>query len=165
AEAGSGAEHTVKLLAYRSDDDCPYLRYYPAAWPIPVGETERIKWLVVSQGAGFSGLTLEFDLDDPAAVSFRKVSVHAYPFYNGQITAPSALAAWTISAPQAPQAGPLRLAIEPLAIAGVEREARKQIILVVGLELVARSARAFTLRAAIAARSPATELLPLPPPK
>src|SRR5262245_23448991 len=91
AEAGTAAEHAVKLLAYRSDVDCPYLRYYPAAWPIPVGETERIKWLVVSQGAGFSGLTLELDLDDPAAVSFRKVSVHAYPFYNGQITAPSAL--------------------------------------------------------------------------
>src|SRR5262245_8251556 len=161
-EAGAATEHAVKLLAYRADDDCPYLRYYPAAWPLLVGETEPIKWLVVSQGAGFSGLTLELEIDDPAAVSLRKVSVHAYPFDNGQITAPTALAAWTTRPPQAPQEGPLRLTIEPFEIAGIEREARKQIILLVGLELVASNARAFTLRAAIAARAPATELLPLP---
>jgi hypothetical protein len=163
AVAGAGTAPAVELLAYRSDDDCPYLRYYPAAWPIPVGQTQRLKWLVLSQGAGFSGLLLDLAIDDPAAVCIGKVSVHAFPFYNGQITAPSALAAWETTPPRAPQTGHLRLAVEPLEIAAVEPEARKHIILLVGLELVATDARAFTVRAAIAARMPATEFVPLPP--
>jgi hypothetical protein len=33
----------------RSDDDCPYPRYYPAAWPIAVGEAQRDKRLAFSK--------------------------------------------------------------------------------------------------------------------
>jgi len=125
--AGAAPGEPVKLVVYHSDDDCPYLRYYPAAWPIPVGETQRVKWLVLSQGAGFSGLSLELEIDGPTALSIGKISVHAYPFYNGQITSPTPLATWMTTPPRDPQDGALRFAIEPLEIAGVDREARKQI--------------------------------------
>jgi hypothetical protein len=153
----------VKLAVYRSDDDCPYLRYYPAAWPIAVGEAQRVKWLALSQGAGFSGLKVRFGIDDPAAVSIGKISVHAYPFSNGQITSPTALAACVETPPAAPLSLPLELAIEPFEIQSVEAQSRKQIIVLVGLELTSMQERAFTIRPAIAARSPATEPLSLPP--
>ena len=157
-----GAEGAVKLALYRSDDDCPYLRYYPAAWPITVGDSRRVKWLALSLGAGFSGLRLVLDIDDPSAVSIAQVSVHAFPFYNGQMTSMTPIAACVQAAPAPVELSPWQLDLEPLEIPALEAEARKQIIFLVGLEFASTSERAFTIRPAIAARSPATDLLRLP---
>jgi hypothetical protein len=148
--ASRAAAGEIKLAPYLSDDDCPSLRYFPAAWPFVAGAPVRTDWLVVSSGAGFSGLKLTFAISGAPAGLTGKLIVRALPFYNGQITSTTPIASFEQSAPPISD-GAWVFDVAPFAIPDLNPEARNRIILVIALEVA--GAEAITIRPAIAAAS------------
>ena len=57
---------------------------YPASWPIPVGKTENVRWMILSQGAGFNGGTATIRLSGPDGPVFSKGAMRGFKFHNGQ---------------------------------------------------------------------------------
>ena len=87
------------LAYYRSDDDCPQLRFFPAPWPRQPGVPGIEQWAVLCSGGGISGLRLRFCIDGPAPVQLVRVRVRALPFYGGQVTSMTAIAEHEWTAP------------------------------------------------------------------
>jgi hypothetical protein len=147
----------VRLAFYQSDDDCPWLRYFPAAWPFVPGAPVRADWLVVSSGAGFSGVKLTFAFSGAPSGMSGKLIVRALPFYNGQITSMTPIASFEQSAP-AMSDGAWVFDVAPFAIPDLNPEARNRIVLVVALEVT--GAETITISPTIAAASSAPVELP-----
>jgi len=66
-------------------DDTRMLSVYPASWPISVGKTENVRWLILSEGAGFNGGTATIRLSGPDGPGFAKGAMRGFKFHNGQI--------------------------------------------------------------------------------
>ncbi len=92
----------VDLKHLRSDDDCPYHRFFPAAWPVAPGATVRFRWYIVSTGAGFNGLSLRLGVDGPTTPTVEGVGLLAYRFYNGQVTSMTPVASFAGTVPSEP---------------------------------------------------------------
>jgi hypothetical protein len=58
---------------------------YPAAWPMPVGHAEILTWLMLSEGSGFSGGTLELRVSGPGGLRLTRGFLNGAKFHNGQI--------------------------------------------------------------------------------
>jgi hypothetical protein len=100
APGQTGPRDAISLANYVSDDDCPYHRFYPAAWPVATGASARWRWLVTSGGGGFDGLRVALRIEGNASARVQKLSVVALPLYNGQITSMNAVAAFEAVAPE-----------------------------------------------------------------
>jgi hypothetical protein len=111
----------MTLVYYRSDDDCPYLRFFPAPWPRHPGVSDKEQWAILCRGGGISGLRLRLSVEGPAPVRLERVYVRALPFYNGQVTSLTSIAEheWTARDPGA--ACPAELAIEAPGLRGAGR--------------------------------------------
>jgi len=155
APRAAGGE--IKLAPYQSDDDCPSLRYFPAAWPYVAGAPVRTDWLAVSSGAGFSGLKITFALSGAPAGLTGKLIVRALPFYNGQITSTTPIANFEQSAP-AISDGAWAFDVTPFAVPDLNPEARNRIILIIALEVA--GAEAITISPQVATASSAPVELP-----
>ncbi|MBV8564936.1 MAG: hypothetical protein JO273_05725 [Methylobacteriaceae bacterium] len=143
-EPGGG----VTLAYVRSDDDHPYHRFFPAAWPVAAEAAARFSWAVVSSGAGFSGLSLALHLERTSGFAIGGISLRAFPFYNGQITSATALASFDWLAPPDAAASAPDLAVEatPFALPDLDPQSRKQFIVLIAVELRAPAAGAMTIR-------------------
>ncbi|SPE30271.1 hypothetical protein SBA2_50010 [Acidobacteriia bacterium SbA2] len=75
----------IRLADAFDPDDTRMLSVYPASWPIPVGKTENVRWLILSQGAGFNGGTATIRLSGPDGPVFSKGAMRGFKFHNGQI--------------------------------------------------------------------------------
>ena len=62
-----------------------FLRVYPGAWPMPVGNEEILTWLMLSEGGGFSGGKLEFWVTGPDGLRLTRGFLNGAKFHNGQI--------------------------------------------------------------------------------
>ncbi len=81
-EAPSGE---IRLGDYFDSDNCRMRSVYPASWPIPVGSKRLATWLILSQGAGFSGGTVTVRRTGPDTLRLPKAIVAGCKFHNGQI--------------------------------------------------------------------------------
>jgi hypothetical protein len=127
APAATGAT----LAYYRSDDDCPYLRFFPAPWPRHPGVSDKEQWAVVSSG-GISGLRLRLGVEGPALVQVERIHVRALPFYNGQITSLTSIAEyeWKTPYPGAACEPELTLEIPDFVVPATDPQSRRQVILI-----------------------------------
>ena len=75
----------IRLANGFDPDDTPMLFVYPASWPIPVGKPKNVKWMILSQGAGFSGGTATIRVSGPDGLVLSKGAMRGFKFHNGQI--------------------------------------------------------------------------------
>src|SRR5262249_34578242 len=75
----------IVLADYFDPDNSRKLMVYPAAWPAPLGREEILTWLMLSEGAGFSGGTAELRVSGPPGLSFGRGFLNGAKFHNGQI--------------------------------------------------------------------------------
>lgn len=131
ASASSPAPAGSALAYYRSDDDCPYLRFFPAPWPCSPDLPDRKQWAVVCSG-GISGLRLRLSAEGLAPVVVERVWVRALPFYNGQVTSTTAIAEHEWTAPDPGAAAPAEIAIESpgFVVPEADPQSRRQVILI-----------------------------------
>jgi hypothetical protein len=127
AAAATGAT----LAYYRSDDDCPYLRFFPEPWPRHPGAPDKEQWAIVSSG-GIAGLRLRLSIDGPAPVQLQRIHLRALPFYNGQITSTTSIAEyeWTAADPGAPSQPELTLELPDFIVPAADPQSRRQVILI-----------------------------------
>ncbi len=152
----------IKLTPFISDDDWIAPKYFPAVWPIAEGERAAVRWLVTSTDAGFSGLKFRVELPDAPPTLAGKLSVQALPFYNGQITTANAVAFAELSAP-ALSDGAWTFDIASFAVPDLDPQTRKQIILVLVLEVDGTGADVVCFRPTLATTVPTPIELRLPP--
>ena len=85
AEASDLPAGEIRLRDY-FDTEQSYLRsVYPASFPIPVGHGCGARWLVLSQGTGFSGGTASIRISGPDTLTLSKAIIAGCKFHNGQI--------------------------------------------------------------------------------
>jgi hypothetical protein len=75
----------IRLANGFDPDDTPMLSVYPASWPIPVGKQKNVKWMILSQGGGFSGGTATIRVSGPEELVFSTGAMRGFKFHNGQI--------------------------------------------------------------------------------
>jgi len=75
----------IRLANDFDPDDTRMLFVYPASWPIPVGKQKNVKWMILSQGAGFSGGTATIRVSGPAELVLAKGAMKGFKFHHGQI--------------------------------------------------------------------------------
>jgi hypothetical protein len=61
---------SIVLRDYFDRHNSRKLMVYPAAWPMPVGNEEILTWLMLSEGGGFSGGTLELRVTGPGGLTW-----------------------------------------------------------------------------------------------
>ncbi len=66
-------------------DDSRMLLVYPASWPVAVGKGTNVKWLILSEGAGFCGGMATIRVTGPGAPVLSKGAMRGFKFHNGQI--------------------------------------------------------------------------------
>ncbi len=76
---------SIVLRNYFDRHNSRKLMVYSAAWPMPVGTEEILTWLMLSEGGGFSGGTLELLVTGPAGLSLTRGFLNGAKFHNGQI--------------------------------------------------------------------------------
>ncbi len=76
---------SIVLRNYFDQHNSRKLMVYPAAWPMSVGREEILTWLMLSDGAGFSGGFADFRVTGPSGLSFTKGFMNGAKFHNGQI--------------------------------------------------------------------------------
>jgi hypothetical protein len=75
----------IRLANVFDPDDSRMLLVYPAAWPIAVGKPTSVKWLMLSQGAGFRGGAASIRVSGPDGPVLSKGAMRGFKFHNGQI--------------------------------------------------------------------------------
>ncbi len=78
-------EGKIHLANGYDPDDTRMLFVYPASWPIPVGKPQNVKWMILSQGAGFQGGTATIRVSGPDGLVLSKGAMRGFKFHNGQI--------------------------------------------------------------------------------
>jgi hypothetical protein len=75
----------ISLRNYFDRHNSRKLLVYPASWPMPLEQEELLTWLVLSEGAGFTGGTATVEIVGPDRLVFSKGSMNGAKFHNGQI--------------------------------------------------------------------------------
>ena len=75
----------IRLANGYDPDDTRMLLVYPASWPVPVGKPANVKWMILSQGAGFDGGTATIRVSGPGGPVLSKGAMRGFKFHNGQI--------------------------------------------------------------------------------
>ena len=75
----------IRLANGFDPDDTRMLFVYPASWPIPVGKPKNVKWMILSQGAGFRGGTATIRVSGPEELVLSTGAMRGFKFHNGQI--------------------------------------------------------------------------------
>jgi len=122
----------TSLAYYRSDDDCPYHRFYPAPWPRSPGVSDNEQWAVVCSGGGIAGLRLRMRVEGPAPVYLERIFIRAWPFYNGQVTSATSLAEheWLAPDPGAPCPPETTIEMPGFVAPAADPQSRRLILLI-----------------------------------
>lgn len=75
----------IQLRNYFDPDNCRMRSVYPASWPIAIGAKRLATWLILSEGAGFSGGTATVHLSGPDSFKLSRAIITGCKFHNGQI--------------------------------------------------------------------------------
>jgi hypothetical protein len=128
----TAAQTTTTLAYYRSDDDCPYHRFFPAPWPRHPGVSDKEQWAILCSGGGISGLCVRLTIEGPAPVLLERVYVRALPFYNGQVTSLTSIAEhdWTPPDPSAASPAQVTIEIPGFVVPAGDPQSRRLVILI-----------------------------------
>jgi hypothetical protein len=148
----------IDLKYFRSDDDCPYHRFFPASWPVPPGTTARFQWAVTSSGAGFTGLRLRLGIDGLTPPTVKGIGLRAYRFYNGQVTSMTPVDDYAGTAPFEPV-----IEIADFTIPAVDPQTRKQFLLQLDIDVQFPEPGEATVAPALAPLGMEASSLELPP--
>jgi hypothetical protein len=126
----------VGLAYYRSDDDCPYHRFFPAPWPRTPGVSDKEQWALVCSGGGISGLRLRLAIEGPAPIRVERIHLRALPFYNGQVTSLTSIAAHEWTPPEPGAASPAEIAIDMpgFVVPAADPQSRRLVILMLTVQ-------------------------------
>lgn len=154
AAAAATSRADIILKQYLSEDDCPYHTLFPGSWPAPPNSHCTLQWLITSQAKGFTGCTINLDIesshDDASGVRLSELILRASAFYNGQITSMTPLqeSKWKADADQSAKNG-FEISFPQFAIADVNPDAKKQILLQLIVSIDVDAPGEFTLRPSI----------------
>jgi hypothetical protein len=150
---------------FRSDDDHPYLRFFPAAWPVGTGSAQRVSWGVATSGPGFRGVRVRLQFDNASEASVDAVTVLAWPFSSGQVTSFRAAAthAWRDLGEPVRGATAITKEAADFALPPTEPQSRKQFLLMLQLSLNVAAGREATVRPIVEAMDGAFAPVALPP--
>jgi len=76
----------IRLANGYDPDDTRMLLVYPASWPVPVGIPTNVRWMILSQGAGFDAGTATIRVSGPGGPVLSKGAMRGFKFHNGQIS-------------------------------------------------------------------------------
>ena len=126
----------VSLAYYRSDDDCPYHRFFPASWPRSPGVSDKEQWAVVCSGGGIAGLRLCLRVEGPAPLKLERIFIRALPFYNGQVTSLTSLAEheWLAPDPGAPCPPETTIEMPDFVAPAADPQSRRLILLILVIQ-------------------------------
>jgi hypothetical protein len=158
AQASDLPAGEIKLCDY-FDAEQSFLRsVYPASFPIPVAHGCGARWLVLSQGAGFSGGTASIRVSGPDTLTLSKAIIAGCKFHNGQIvgkleTYPKIVSAEDAAAfaetqkfnlipvsSSSPESREFRGEFASLIVPALTPGRTTQILLLIGLDLQAQTA-------------------------
>jgi hypothetical protein len=115
---------------------------------MPARKASGLTWLIRSSGAGFAGARVTFRVDDTSGGTIRasRLSLHAYPFFNGQVTSgtPVATHEATLSGPL--DAGVWSQDAPSFVMPDLDPEAGKHLLIILRLECVPEAGAALRLR-------------------
>lgn len=80
--------------------DYPYHGFYPAPWPVQASATRSFVWPLTCSGGGLRRFRLVLHIDRTGGFVVHKVSVAAYGFRHGQLTAAAPLAQFGQTVPE-----------------------------------------------------------------
>ena len=83
--APTAGDGQISLRNYFDRHNSRKLLVYPASWPMPLEKEELLTWLMLSEGAGFSGGTATVEVEGPDGLVFSKGFINGAKFHNGQI--------------------------------------------------------------------------------
>jgi hypothetical protein len=75
----------IALRNYYDVDNSRKLLVWPASWPMPTGREELLTWLMLSEGAGFTGGRAFVDVAGPDGLTISKGVMNGAKFHHGQI--------------------------------------------------------------------------------
>jgi tetratricopeptide (TPR) repeat protein len=150
---------------FRSDDDHPYLQFFPAAWPVGARGAQRASWGIATSGPGFRGVRVRLDFDDASAASIDAVTVLAWPFFNGQVTSFRAAAThvWRDLGETIRGAAGITKEAADFEVPPTEPQSRNQFLLMLQVSLSVAEGREATVRPVIEALDGAFSPVALPP--
>ncbi len=153
------------LAYYRSDDDCPYLRFFPAPWPRHPGVSDKEQWAILCSGGGVSGLHLQISVEGPAPVRIERVYLRALPFYNGQLTSLTSIAAHEWISPDAGAVCPPELVIEipDFVVPAADPESRRLVMILLVIQATLEEAGEATIAPSVTTATGIPVQPPLPP--
>lgn len=153
------------LAFYREDDDLPYHRVYPAAWPVEPDAPTQFRWFVIAAGPGIRGVRLALDVETMSPLRVTGVHMRAQPFFNGQVTSMDAVASrdWTGSLIEG--AGRHEQIFEDgdFTVPAVDPQSRKSFILILRIEVALPDGGEATLTPRLTVLAPAIDGPTLPP--
>jgi tetratricopeptide (TPR) repeat protein len=149
----------------RSDDDQPYLRFHPAAWPIAPHIAQRASWGVATSGPGFRGLRVRLQFDAASHANVESVAVLAWPFFNGQVTSfrAAAMRSWPGLDATVSGANVVTNEAADFVLPPTEPESRKQFVLMLQIALTLANGCEATVRPIVEAMGGAFSPIALPP--
>ncbi len=150
---------------FRSDDDQPYLQFFPGAWPVGAHDVQRASWGVATSGPGFRGLRVRLDFDEASQARLAAVAVLAWPFFNGQVTSfrTAAVQTWRDLDQTIRGAAGVTKEAADFEVPATEPQSRKQFLLMLQLSLNVAVGREATVRPVLEALDGAFPPVALPP--
>jgi hypothetical protein len=85
AATDGAPDGAIILRNYFDPDNSRKLLVYPAGWPMPPRREEILTWLMLSEGAGFTGGTARITVTGPDGLVFAKGFINGAKFHHGQI--------------------------------------------------------------------------------
>ena len=75
----------ISLRNYYDRHNSRKLLVWPASWPMPTGQEQLLTWLMLSEGAGFTGGCATIDVTGPDGLKFSKGIMNRAKFHHRQI--------------------------------------------------------------------------------
>lgn len=153
------------LAVVHDDDDCRPHRVYPAHWRLTPHKASGLRWLIRSSGAGFEGARVTFKVDDAsgAAIQTLRLSMQAYPFFNGQVTSAIPVATHEATVSGTLAEGVWSQDAPSFAMPDLEPEAGKHLVILLRLECLPETGARARLRPAFQPLGRVAEPIELPP--
>jgi hypothetical protein len=79
------ADGQIVLRDYFDRDNSRKLLVWPASWPMPTGNEQLLTWLMLSEGAGFTGGWASVDVAGPDGLTIARGFINGAKFHHGQI--------------------------------------------------------------------------------
>jgi hypothetical protein len=132
---------------------------------MPPQRASGLTWLIRSSGAGFEGARVAFRVDDASGGTIRtsRLSMHAYPFFNGQVTSGTPVATHEATISGTLEEGVRSLDAPSFVMPDLDPEAGKHLVIIVRLECVPEAGAAVRLRPTFQPLEGKAEPLELPP--